>query len=54
MKYAHIFNAPGKKVRLIITTGPTVSEGVVSEQIFDSKAEAKKAAKAAGAKPWNF
>jgi hypothetical protein len=52
--YAHIYNAPGKKARLFLTTGPSLSEGVVSEQLFDSKADAKKAAKAAGAKAWNF
>lgn len=54
MKYAHIFSAPGKKARLIITTGPALCDGVVSEQVFDSKAEAKKAAKEVGAKAWNF
>ena len=52
--YAHIYRAAGKKARLIISTGPSISEGIVSEQLFDSKAEAKQAAKAAGAKPWNF
>jgi hypothetical protein len=52
--YAHIFNSPGKKARLLITTGPAISEGVVSDQLFDSKAEAKKAAKASGAQAWNF
>jgi hypothetical protein len=52
--YAHIYNAPCKKFRLFLTTGPSISEGVVSEQLFDAKAEAKKAAKAAGAKAWNF
>jgi hypothetical protein len=52
--YAHIYNAPGKKTRLFLTTGPSISEGVLSEQLFDSKAEAKRAAKAVGAKAWNF
>lgn len=52
--YAHIYNAPGKKFRLFLTPGPSISEGVESEQLFDSKADAKKAAKAAGAKAWNF
>jgi hypothetical protein len=52
--YAHIYRAAGKKVRLILSTGPSISEGIVSEALFDSKADAKKAAKAAGAKAWNF
>jgi hypothetical protein len=54
MKYAHIFNAPGKKHRLIITSGPSISEGVISEQVYDTKKEAKDAAKLAGAQPWNY
>jgi hypothetical protein len=54
MKYAHIYTAPGKRFRLFITISPTISEGVVSEQLFGDKSEAKKAAKAAGAKAWNF
>lgn len=54
MNYAHIYNTPGRKFRLFITTGPALSDGVVSEQIFDSKAEAKKVAKAAGAQAWNY
>jgi hypothetical protein len=52
--YAHIYRAAGKKVRLILSTGPSISEGIVSETLFDSKVEAKAAAKAAGAKAWNF
>lgn len=52
--YAHIYRAAGKKVRLIISTGPSIAEGIVSETLYDSKADAKTAAKAAGAKAWNF
>jgi hypothetical protein len=52
--YAHIYRAAGKKVRLILSTGPSISEGIVSETLFDSKGGAKAAAKAAGAKAWNF
>jgi hypothetical protein len=54
MKYAHIFVMPGKKARLVITNTPALCEGVVSDQVYDSKADAKQAAKAAGAKAWNF
>jgi len=54
MKYAHIFVMPGKKARLIIPTTPALCVGVSSEQVYDSTAEAKKAAKAVGAKAWNF
>jgi hypothetical protein len=52
--YAHIYRAAGKKVRLIISTGPSIAEGIVSERLFDSKAEANTAAKTAAATPWNF
>lgn len=51
---AHIYKTRGGKFILTITTGPSISEGVVSEALYDSKAEAKKAAKAAGATAWNY
>lgn len=54
MKNSHIYKARGGKFMLIITTGPSIAEGVVSEQTFNSKNEAKAAAKAVGAKPWNY
>lgn len=54
MKYAHIFKAAGGKFTLFITTGPAISEGVISRQVYDGKVAAKAAAKAAGAKAWNF
>lgn len=56
MKYAHIYQAAGKnkQFELILTTGHSISCGVLSKQVYDSKALAKKAAKEAGAKPWNY
>ena len=51
---AHIYKATGGKFKLYITTGYVISEGVVSEALYDSKSEAKKAAKAAGASAWNY
>jgi protoheme ferro-lyase len=54
MIYAHIFKAharTGKKFVLILSTG-FVPDG--TESLHDSKAEAKAAAKAAGAKAWNY
>lgn len=52
--YAHIYNAPKKQVRLMITTGPAIDNGVISEQLVDTKKEAKKLAKDAGATPYNY
>lgn len=52
--YAHIYNAPKGQFRLILTSGPAISEGVLSEVIVDSRAEVKAQAKAAGAKPHNY
>lgn len=54
MTYAHIFKArasTGKKFILILSEGFT-PDGI--ESLHDSKAEAKAAAKAAGAKAWNY
>lgn len=54
MKLAHIYKARGGKFTLTITTGAAINEGVISERSFDSKADAKAAAKLAGATPHNF
>lgn len=54
MKFAHIYKARGGKCALFITTGMAINEGVISERLFDSKADAKAAAKLAGAKPHNY
>lgn len=54
MKYAHIYKVRGGKFQLLLTTGPEISTGVLSELLFDSKADAKKAAKAAGAVAHNY
>lgn len=54
MKYAHIYKTAGGKFKLFITTGPSISEGVVSESVHDSKTDAKNAAKDTGATAWNF
>lgn len=54
MIYAHIFKAPartGRKFVLILSEGFTPTG---RESYHDSKAEAKKAAQAAGAKAWNY
>lgn len=54
MKLAHIYKARGGKFTLTITTGPELCSGVVSEELFDSKADAKARAKSLGAKPHNY
>ena len=54
MTYAHIYNAPRKQFCLILTTGPSISEGIISEVLVDSRTEAKAQAKAAGATPHNY
>ena len=54
MTYAHIFKAKAKQFLLILTTGPAISEGVISETIVASRKEAKAQAKAAGAKTHNY
>ncbi len=51
---AHIYKARMGKFSLIITTGASISEGVVSTQLFDSKQEAKAVAKQIGATPHNY
>ena len=53
--YASIFNARGKRFQLVIHNQPGLDgDSVQSEQYFDSKAAAKAAAKALGAKAWNY
>jgi hypothetical protein len=54
MNYAHIFKAharTGKKFVLILSEG---FQPIGIESFHDSKAEAKAAAAAAGAKAWNY
>jgi hypothetical protein len=54
MTYAHIFKAharTGKKFVLVLSEGFTPTG---RESYHDSKTEAKQAAAAAGAKPWNY
>lgn len=52
--YAHIFNARGGKVQLILTRTPELSGTVISEALYGKKTEAKAAAKAVNAIPWNY
>lgn len=52
--YAHIYKARGGVFNLLITTGPAISEGVLSNLSFDNRAMAKAHARAAGAKPHNY
>lgn len=54
MKMAHIYKERGGKFSLTITTGPEINTGVLSNHVFDSKAEAKKHAKSIGAIPHNY
>lgn len=54
MIYAHIFKAharTGYRFVLILSEG---FQPIGTESHHNSKAEAKAAAKAAGAKPWNY
>ena len=53
---AHLFKSKGQW-QLIISKSPIGEingDNVISQTAFDSKVEAKKAAKAIGAKPWNY
>lgn len=52
--YAHVYKARGGAFNLLITTGPAISEGVLSNLPFDNRALAKAHARAAGAKPHNY
>jgi uncharacterized protein YegP (UPF0339 family) len=51
---AHIFKAKAGQFTLILSTGAAINTGVISETLYASKAEAKAAAKAAGATPHNY
>jgi hypothetical protein len=51
---AHIYNARNKMFQLIITSGASISEGVISTHLFASKKECKAHAKLLGAKAWNY
>ena len=56
--YASIFNAPahtGYKFELVLHSAPGLADSFVkTTDYFNSKAEAKKAAKAQNAKAWNY
>ena len=57
--FAHIFKAPKthneNHWRLIISRSPAITaDAVISEQTYDTPQEAKAAARAANAKPWNY
>lgn len=50
---AHIFKAKGGGFALYITSGPSLV-GAAPVGLYANKADAKRAAKGANAKPWNF
>jgi hypothetical protein len=53
--YAHIYRAPKKTWKLILSTSPMITaEYVVIEYQVESKTEAKRIAKEHGAKAWNY
>lgn len=54
MKYAHIYKARNKMFTLLVTTGASISEGILSEELYATKQEAKNAAKQSNATPWNY
>jgi hypothetical protein len=51
---AHIYKAKAGQFTLILSTGAAINTGVLSETTHANKAEAKAAAKAAGATPHNY
>jgi hypothetical protein len=52
---AHIFKAKGGKWRLVISRSASItSDQVISDQLFDGKVDAKRAAKSLGAKAHNY
>lgn len=53
--FAHIFKARTKQWSLIISDSAEINGNhVISETLYDTKPEAKKAAKLLNAKPWNY
>ena len=54
MIYAHIFKCKKNKFTLMITADQSISFGILSQSTYETKAEAKAAAKASGAKPHNY
>jgi hypothetical protein len=53
--YAHIYKAPKKTWKLIISRSAEITaEHVMIEYQVESKTEAKRLAKAHGAKAWNY
>jgi hypothetical protein len=55
MLFAHIFKSRNKQWSLIISRSAQIqSEYVISETAYATKPEAKRAAKALNAQPWNY
>lgn len=52
--FAHVYAAPRKQVKLLITTGPAICDGVLHERLCASRKDAKDAAKAFQAVPHNY
>lgn len=53
--YASIFTARGKRFELVIHSTPAITgDSVQAQYYYATRAEAKAAAKAIGAKPWNY
>lgn len=54
MYYAHIYKVRTGSWLLMVTLSADISTGVLAESIYASKADAKRAAKLANAKAWNY
>lgn len=53
--YAHIYKSRNKQWMLILSRSAAITaEHVISETAYATKPEAKRAAKAANATPWNY
>jgi hypothetical protein len=53
--FAHIYKGRNKQWMLILSRSAAItSEHVISETAYATKPEAKRAAKAANATPWNY
>lgn len=51
---AHIYAASGKRHRLLLTPSAELFAGHLFSAIYDTKAEAKQAARSVGAVAWNY
>ena len=52
---AHIYKAKGGIWTLILSKSASITaDQVISETAYENKVAAKQAAKAVGAKPWNY